>query len=171
LECSSERHELKEVIAMALVPWRTYRGWDPFEEILSMRTPMNRLFGETLGLLPTREEEALGRTWAVPVDIHEDKDNIVVKAELPGMKKDDVSIEVRDNVLTLKRERKQEKEIKEEKYLRIERVYGRFSRSFTLPNNIVIDKVKASYKDGVLEITLPKTEEAKPKAIPILSDT
>jgi HSP20 family protein len=131
---------------------------------------MNRLFGETLGLGPTREEEAFGRTWALPVDIHEDKDNIVVKAELPGMKRDDVSIEVRDNVLTLKGERKQDKEIKKENYLRIERVYGKFSRSFFLPHPIVADKVKASYKDGVLEITLPKTEEAKSKAIPIKID-
>jgi HSP20 family protein len=152
---------------MALIPWRSAREWDPFDEMAGMRDRISRLFDEHFGWFPATREETLGRTWAPPVDIYEDKDNIIVKAELPGMKKDDLSIEVKKNVLTLTGERKHEEETKKENYHRIERSYGKFSRSFTLPDSVKVDKVKANYKDGVLEISLPKAEEAKAKAIPI----
>jgi HSP20 family protein len=151
---------------MALVPWKTFRDWDPLREMVGVRDRIDRLFDEYFGRFPAAEE-SFERTWSPLVDIHEEKDTIVVKAELPGIKKEDISIEVKNNVLTLSGERKQEKETKKENYHRIERAYGKFSRSFTLPNTITADKVKASYKDGILEITLPKTEESKPKGIPI----
>ena len=152
---------------MALVPWRSARDRDPFSEMVDMRDRIGRLFDEYFGQFPAVREEALGKTWAPAVDIYEDKSDIIVKAELPGMKRDDLSIDVRNNVLTLSGERNDEAETKKENFHRIERSYGKFSRSFTLPDSVQVDKVKADYKDGILEITLPKAEEAKAKAIPI----
>lgn len=152
---------------MALIPWKSYRTWDPFEEMGGMQERINRLFDDTFERLPVAHRETLERTWSPAVDIYEDKENIIVKAELPGMKKEEVSIEVRDGVLTLTGERKHEQETKKENFHRIERTYGKFSRSFTFPDSVKVDKVKANYKDGVLEITLPKDEKAKTRAIPI----
>jgi len=152
---------------MALIPWRSLRDFDPFEEWGTIQDRINRLFEETFGRYPVGKRESLERTWSPVVDIYEEKDNIIVKAELPGIKKEDVSIEIKNNVLTISGERKHEAEKKKENYHRIERYYGKFSRSFTLPETVQVDKVKASYKDGILEITLPKAEEAKPKSIPI----
>jgi len=111
--------------------------------------------------------EASTRTWAPPVDIYEDGDNLVLKAELPGINPEEVEIRVEDNTLYLKGERKFEKEVKEQSYHRVERSYGAFTRTFSLPNSIDADKVSASYKDGVLTLTMPKKEEAKPKTIKI----
>jgi HSP20 family protein len=105
--------------------------------------------------------------WSPSVDVSETKDNVVIKAEIPGMTKDDVKISIQDNVITLKGEKKQEKEEKDANYHRIERSYGSFCRSFTLPAAVKADKIKATYKDGILNVTLPKTEEVKPKEIPI----
>ena len=152
---------------MALVPWTTSRGVDRFGEMVDMRDRIDRLFEEYFGQVPAIREDALGRNWAPAVDIYEDKDNIIVKAELPGIKKEDLSIDVKNNVLTLSGERKHEKETKKENFHRMERSYGKFSRSFTLPNSVKVEKVKAQYKDGILDISLPKTEKAKTKAIPI----
>jgi len=150
---------------MALVPWTSARERDPFSEMVDMRDRIGRLFDEYFGQFPAIREGALGRSWAPAVDIYEDKNNIILEAELPGMKKDELSIDVKNNVLTLSGERKHEQETKKENFHRIERSYGKFSRSFTLPDSVKVDKVKANYKDGVLEITLPKPKEAK--AIPI----
>ena len=111
--------------------------------------------------------EASTRTWAPPVDIYENGDSLVLKAELPGVNPDDVEIRVEDNTLYLKGDRKFEKEVKEQNYHRIERSYGTFTRTFSLPNSIDADKVGASYKDGILTLTMPKKEEAKPKTIKI----
>jgi HSP20 family protein len=113
------------------------------------------------------EGEVSTRTWAPPVDIYENGDNLVLKAELPGFNPDDVEIRVEDNTLYLKGERKFEKDVKEQNYHRVERSYGTFARSFSLPNSVDADKVVASYKDGVLTLTMPKKEEAKPKTIKI----
>ena len=113
------------------------------------------------------EGEVSTRTWAPPVDIYENGDNLVLKAELPGINADDVEIRVEDNTLYLKGERKFEKEVKEQNYHRVERSYGTFTRTFSLPNSIDSDKVAANYKDGVLTLTMPKKEEAKPKTIKI----
>ena len=101
------------------------------------------------------------------MDIYENGDNLVLKAELPGINPDDVEIRVEDNTLYLKGERKFEKEVKEQNYHRVERSYGTFTRTFSLPNSVDADKVAANYKDGVLTLTMPKKEEAKPKTIKI----
>ena len=150
---------------MALITWRSHRGWDPFEEMSDMQERINRLFDDSFTRYPAARQETFEKTWAPPVDIYEDKDRIVVKAEVPGIKKDEMLIEVKDNVLSLTGERKQEEETMRDNYHRIELAYGKFSRSFSLPNSVKADKVKAVYKDGILEITLPKVEEVK--AIPI----
>jgi HSP20 family protein len=113
------------------------------------------------------ETEVSTRSWAPPVDIYETEDAIVLKAELPGIDPEDVEVRVEDNTLYLKGERKYEKEVNEQNYHRIERSYGSFARSFTLPNSINAEKVKAEYKDGLLTLTMPKREEAKPKTIKI----
>jgi HSP20 family protein len=115
----------------------------------------------------TGEGEVSTRTWAPPVDIFENGDNLVLKAELPGVNPDDVEIRVEDNTLYLKGERKFEKEVKEQSYHRVERSYGTFTRTFSLPNSVDSDKVVANFKDGVLTLTMPKKEEAKPKTIKI----
>jgi HSP20 family protein len=113
------------------------------------------------------ETELSTRSWAPPVDIYETEDAIVLKAELPGVDPKDVEVRVEDNTLYLKGERKFEKEVKEQNYHRVERSYGSFARSFSLPNSISADKVKAEFKDGLLTLTMPKREEAKPKTIKI----
>lgn len=142
--------------------------WDPFRDLVSIQERMNRLFDETFGKTFRGEGEELARgIWSPAVDIYETDEHIVMKAELPGIDKKDVSIEVKDNMLVLKGERRFEKEIKEENYHRMERAYGSFQRSFTLPNIVEKDKVSAKYKDGILEITLPKIKEAKPKQIKV----
>jgi HSP20 family protein len=105
--------------------------------------------------------------WSPSVDVSETKDNVIVNAEIPGMSKEDVKVTVQDNILTLSGEKKQEKEEKNGSYHRIERSYGSFRRSFILPTPVEADKVKATYKDGILRITLPKTEEVKANEIPI----
>ncbi|MBI5681744.1 MAG: Hsp20/alpha crystallin family protein [Deltaproteobacteria bacterium] len=142
--------------------------WDPFKDLVSIQERMNRLFDETFGKVTRGEGEELARgVWSPVVDIYETDDNIVMKAELPGIDKKDVSIEVKDNMLVLKGERRFEKEVKEDNYHRMERSYGSFQRTFTLPNIVEKDNVSAKYKDGVLEITLPKSKEAKPKQIKV----
>ena len=143
--------------------------WRPFRDVVSVQDEMNRLFEDIFGHRPARVHSTNG-DWNPSVDVTENKDSLVVKAEMPGMNKDDVKISVQDNVLTLKGEKKQEKEEKEADHHRIERSYGSFCRSFQLPTTVSTDKIKANYKDGVLSITLPKTEEVKPKEIPISID-
>jgi len=126
---------------------------------------MNQLLEQTRAW--PREEEAVTAAWTPAIDIYETGEAIVLKAELPGVKRDDIDIQVHDNMLILKGERKFEKEVKEENYLRVERSYGAFHRSFTLPALVQQDKIKAVLKDGVLELTLPKAEEAKVKPIKV----
>jgi HSP20 family protein len=140
--------------------------WRPFRSMVSIQDEMNKLFDDFFGRPLVRTEWTEG-VWSPTVDVSEDKDNVIIKAEMPGVSKDDVRISVQDNVLTLKGEKKQEKEENDKNYHRIERSYGSFCRSFQLPTTVKTDKIKASYKGGVLSVTLPKTEEVKPKEIPI----
>lgn len=137
--------------------------WEPFRDMLNLRADMDRLFNSFFGGFP-EDREGL---WAPLIDIEEDNENIMVRAELPGMNKDEIKVTVRDNMLVISGERKQEKEVKEKTYHRIERSYGQFSRTITLPAAVNADKIKASYKDGVLSITLPKPEVMKPKQIDV----
>ena len=147
---------------MALIRWT-----DPFRDVAALQDRMNRLFGDFLERTPPQEEGPGTGIWMPNVDIFETKDAICVRAELPGVNKDDVHVEVKEGVLTLRGDRKFEKEVKEENYHRIERTYGTFHRSFTLPSSVEADKVSARMKDGVLEVDLPKKEQAKPKQIRI----
>jgi HSP20 family protein len=127
---------------------------------------MNRLFEQTLSR--SRSEEGIAAsTWTPTVDIYETPETIVLKAELPGLSREDIEIQIRDNALSLKGERRFAKDAQQENYLRIERAYGAFQRSFTLPATIQQDKIRAVFRDGVLELTLPKAEEAKSKKIAI----
>ncbi len=140
--------------------------WSPFRDVVSVQDEMSRLFDDVFGQRLARVQWTDG-IWNPSVDVTEDKDSVVVKAEMPGLNKDDIKISVQDSILTLKGEKKQEKEEKETDYHRIERSYGSFCRSFQLPTTVRADKIKANYEDGVLSIILPKTEEVKPKEIPI----
>jgi HSP20 family protein len=145
---------------MALVPW------DPFKNILSLQERMNRLFDEAVNR--GQAGDALtGPTWSPAVDIYETEEDIVIDAELPGMDKDDVDIQVRDNTLILKGERKVEKTVKDEGYHRMERMYGSFARTFTLPSTVDQERITATYDKGVLHIRMPKTEKTKPQQIKI----
>jgi HSP20 family protein len=149
---------------MALIKWRES---NPFKDLLDLQREMNRLFDVSLGR-STRGETALAETvWAPAVDIYDEKDNLVIKADLPGMTQKDIDVSVEDDVLRIKGEKKKESEVKEDNFYRVERAYGSFERSFTLPSNVDVAKIKAGYKDGVLQLTLPKKEETKPKQIKV----
>jgi HSP20 family protein len=141
--------------------------WDPFRELSEMQDRMNRLFGGYHA--PRGEEEVIRRgTWWPLVDIYEnDKHELVIKAELPDMKKDDITLTVDNNILTISGERLADAEMKDEHTHRVERTHGQFSRSFSLPQTIDTAKVSAEYKNGVLVVRLPKKEEAKPKQISV----
>jgi len=142
--------------------------WEPFRDLLSLQERMNRLFEESArGASRGHEEDWVMGAWAPAVDIYEKGTDVVLKAELPGLDPKDVDIRIENNVLTLKGERKTDNEVKRESYHRVERSYGTFTRSFTLPSTVDTTNVKADYKDGVLRITLPKREEAKPKQIQV----
>jgi HSP20 family protein len=135
--------------------------WDPFREFTTFSDRMGNFFGKNWeGPMSTTR-------WNPNVDIFENDDDVIVKAELPGLTAKDIEVNLENNVLTLKGERKFEKETKEENYHRIEREYGSFSRAFSLPVAVNGEKVTAEYKDGVLKIVLPKKEEIKPKPIKI----
>jgi HSP20 family protein len=139
--------------------------FEPFRDLTTQREYV-RLLKEAFSPM-SGETEVSTRSWAPPVDIYETEDAIVLKAELPGIDPKDVEVRVEDNTLYLKGERNYEKDVNEQNYHRIERSYGSFARSFTLPNSISAEKVKAEYKDGLLTLTMPKREEAKPKTIKI----
>ena len=147
---------------MALVPWR------PFEDLGTLRREMDRLlerfFGEPLGV-----ERPVGM-WTPSADVTETKDSVVIKAELPGLEAKDVEVSLSGDVLTIKGEKKEEKEEKDERRHMVERRHGAFSRMVRLPVPVAADKIKAAFKNGVLTVTLPKTEEAKPKGIPITTE-
>jgi HSP20 family protein len=154
-----------------LAKWRG-REWNPFKEMEEMTNRMGSLFDRYFGLMPLRgngdREELLTPTeWFPPVDITEDKSEYVIKAELPEVKKDELHVDVENGVLTMKGERKFEKEEKGKKYHRVERSYGTFVRSFTLPEDADSSKVNAEFKEGVLHVRIAKTEQAKPKAIEV----
>jgi HSP20 family protein len=140
--------------------------WDPFREFTTLQDRMNRLFRDSFG--PEGREESLTTTkFAPPVDVYEDEHNVTLKIEVPGIDEKDIDVRIENNTLTVHGERKFEKEEKEENYRRVERQYGSFTRSFTLPNTVDADKASANYEKGVLKITLAKKAEAKPKQIKV----
>src|SRR5690349_18191548 len=138
-------------------------GWSPFEQLTNIRDEINRLFESPVD----NGASDVFNTWAPALDVYEGKDSLLVRAELPGLKKEDIEISLHENVLTVSGERKDEKKYEASQTSRQERFFGRFSRSITLPKQVDSGRVKAAYKDGVLTVTLPKAEEAKPRQIQI----
>ena len=139
--------------------------WDPYRALTSLQDEVNRLFDGSFGRA-NRETSAL-TTWAPAVDIVENEKELVLKADLPDLEEKDIDVRVENNMLTVSGERKYEKDVKEDNYLRVERAYGAFSRSFSLPSTVNTEAIKAEYTKGVLTITLPKREEARPKQVKV----
>ena len=138
---------------MNIIKWRQY---DPFRELWNIQGEMNKLFNKSL----SKDAE---QSFTPALDIHEEKDKYVVKADLPGMKQEDIGIDLNEDVLTIKGEKKHELEDKSKSFHRVERFYGTFERSIVLPSNIEAEKIDASYRNGVLEVVLPKTERESKK--------
>ena len=138
--------------------------WDPFRDLSTLQERVNRLFESNFA---SRRDESTLTAWAPAVDAYETENELVIKADLPDVPEKELDVRVENNMLTIHGERKFEQEAKEENYLRMERAYGSFSRSFSLPNTVNTEAVKAEYKDGVLRITLPKRAESKPKQVKI----
>jgi len=139
--------------------------FQPDTDLFRLQRSMNRMFDSCFA--PRQQAEDSSCEWMPAVDIHETSDSIVLRADLPGMNKDDVKVVVHDSTLTLKGERKSEKKEEKANYYRMERTCGSFYRSFSLPSMVDAGKIKAGYTNGVLEVVLPKVEEAKPKEIAI----
>jgi len=150
--------------------WRPFGGvvahGDPFRTA-DIQGEVNRLFDSFFGRPTTAVAPTGERMWAPAVDVREDKDNLTLSFEIPGIRDKDVDVSITDDLLSVRGERRFEREVKDESYHRLERVYGKFERNVQLPMPVQSDKVKAVYRDGVLEITLPKAEEVKPKQIKI----
>jgi HSP20 family protein len=155
---------------MAIDRWRPFvsvERWDPFRNMSDIQGEVNRLFDSFLGRPVVSGAGSAVRTWAPILDMHETKDEVVLNFELPGISEKDVALSITGDLLTLKGERQANREFKEENAYHAERVYGKFERSVQLPMPVQADKVRATYRDGILEVKLPKAEEVKPKAIKI----
>ena len=139
--------------------------WEPFREFSTLQDRMNRLFRETQG--NAQDESLTSSSFAPAVDVYEDEHNVTLKIEVPGIDEKDIDVRIENNTLTVHGERKIEKEEKEENYRRVERQYGSFTRTFNLPPTVDPEKVQADYDKGVLQITLPKKAEAKPKQVKV----
>jgi len=137
---------------------------EPFRGISNLQNQFNRLFNDSFR---NQAEESALTTWAPAVDIYETPNELVVKADLPDVNEKDIDVRVENNLLTIRGERKFEKSVSEENYLRVERTYGAFSRSFSLPNTVNAEAIGAEYKNGVLTVTLPKREESKPRQVKV----
>src|SRR5215471_7595061 len=143
---------------------RTIARWEPFRGVTTLHDQFNRLFND---VFERKGEETSLSAWAPAVDIYETEHELVVKADLPDIDPKDLDIRVENNLLTIRGERKFEKQVSEENYLRVERSYGSFARSFTLASTVNADAIKADYQSGVLSLSIPKREEAKPKQIKV----
>jgi HSP20 family protein len=143
---------------------RILTRWEPSRGVSTLQDQVNRLFNQAF---TKTDEEASLTAWAPAVDIYETEHELVVKADLPEVDPKDLDIRVENNILTIRGERKFEKKVNEENYLRVERSYGSFARSFTLANTVNSEAIKADYQDGVLTLSIPKREEAKPKQIKV----
>ena len=141
--------------------------WNPMRDMFSLRHQMNHLFDDVFRPIVRDNRQSLMWNWHPTVDIYDNDENFVITAELPGIDKKDIAIEVKDGVLTLKGIRSSDNEVKEEKYYRRERTFGKFERTFRLPLDIDPEEISANYKDGVLKIDIPKPEEQRPKQISV----
>jgi HSP20 family protein len=140
--------------------------WDPFRDLVTLSDRLNRALAEPAGPFATNTSYG---SWSPPVDIFERPDGLVIRAEIPGVQKEEIDVRIENNVLTLHGERRREAGFDESSAHRLERVFGAFTRSFSLPATVDSGKISAAYRDGVLEIVLPKADEAKPKRIQIQS--
>jgi HSP20 family protein len=141
--------------------------WNPWREMNTLQNRFNHLFDDSF-FRPGRSDDDLSLgTWHPVVDMYDEDDRVVIKAELPGVDKKDIAVDLKDRVLTLSGERAYDNEVKEENYYRRERAYGKFQRAFSLPADVDSDKIKADFKDGLLKIEVPKPEKQKPKNITI----
>lgn len=145
------------------------QNWDPLRQLSSLRTEIDRLFDEPMSVLTAPRDFWLGGGWP-SVDVDEDRDNVTVKVEVPGMRKEDIDVSWHDGVLSISGERKAQEKFTDAETHRNERFVGRFHRALTLPVRVNAEKTNASYQDGILTITLPKAEEAKPKQIQVRTD-
>jgi HSP20 family protein len=143
----------------------TIARWEPFRGLSTLHDQVNRLFNETV--LRGQGEDSALTTWSPAVDIYETENELVVKADLPDVAEKDIDVRVENNLLTIRGERKFEKSVSEDNYLRVERSYGAFSRSFSLPNTVNAEAIHAAYKNGVLTVTMPKREESKPRQVKV----
>ncbi len=141
------------------------KRWSPYRELMTMQNQLSKLWGDAWGDR-TQDETEYG-AWAPAVDLREEEERYVIDADLPGVKKEDIDINLENNVLTIMGERRFENESKKESYHCIERSYGKFIRSFTLPVRVSADKITATHKEGILEVVIPKAEESLPKKIKI----
>ena len=141
--------------------------WNPWREMTSMHNQFNRMFDSPVFRSHRSDEDVSFGLWNPAVDLYEKDDSFVITAELAGVDKDKISIDLKDGVLTLSGERSDDGEVKEDSYYRRERTYGKFRRAFSLPADVDSEKIKAEFKDGVLQIEVPKPEERKPKQITI----
>ncbi|HEX2714191.1 MAG TPA: Hsp20/alpha crystallin family protein [Candidatus Acidoferrales bacterium] len=143
----------------------TITRWDPFRGLSTLQEQMHRLFDD--GLFRVRSDQSALTSWAPSVDIYETEQELVVKADLPEVEEKDLDVHMENNVVTIRGERRFDKTTSEDNYLRVERPYGPFSRSFSLANTVNTDAIKAEYRNGVLKLTIPKREEAKPKQVKV----
>ena len=166
----AEKHKEKGKETTELAPWRPFTDLTRWER--DMERMMDSFFDRRMrSWWPERWFKTEGALTGAPaLDVYEEKDEIVVKAELPGLEKDNVEVNLSDHTLTIKGEKKKEEEVKEEDYYRSERSYGKFVRSLQLPTEVKADAIKASFKNGVLEVRLPKTEAAKSREIKVKVD-
>ena len=144
--------------------------WDPFRDVAALQDRINRIFSESFDSSRELDDDGGFYDWRPPVDIYESNDGYVIKAELAGVEKENVSVEVKDNVLTLKGERLLDPEVKDEQYFRKERTFGKFQRSFTMQAFIKPEQVKASFKSGVLTIVVPRPAQEKVKQVTVEID-
>lgn len=147
----------------------TLNRWEPFRGFSTLHNQVNRLFEDTI--FRGRTDQSAITSWVPAVDIYETEHELVVQADLPDVNEKDIDICVENNLLTIRGERKVEKSVSEDNYLRVERSYGTFSRSFALPNTVKTDSIKAEYRNGVLSVSIPKREDAKPKQIKVAVDS
>ena len=141
--------------------------WDPFRNMTTLQDRINRVFDEAVSRSKDYDDEVSKCDWRPIVDIYDSEKAIVIDAELPGVTKDDITLDVKENILTLKGKRKSGEEAKKENYYRMERCFGTFERAFTLPATVDPGKIKANFKDGILRTEIPKPEEKRPKQISI----
>jgi HSP20 family protein len=141
--------------------------WDPFRNVAALQDRINRVFDDSISHFGDGQDELAACAWRPVVDIYETDDGIVIQAEIPGVRKEDLSVELKDNVLTLKGRRFAEQEVEPDRYLRRERCFGSFYRAFTLQETVPPDAIKARFRDGVLEVRVPRPERHKPRQVAV----